>query len=170
MWGGITENATLRNVKLYRNNKLVNTIDVYNFLNKGDQSSNIRLENNDLIVVGPYTNRVTIFGGVKTPGIFEVKNGETVADLINYAGGFSEDSYSKSLKITRVFDDKYKIVDVNSDQFEFFQLKSGDKIEIDKVIEKYDNRLILKGSVYRSGIFALTEGMTVKDLIEKERV
>ena len=165
--GGITENATLRNVKLFRNNKLVNTIDVYNFLNKGDQSSNVRLENNDLIVVGPYTNRVSIFGGVKTPGKFEIKNGETLADLINYAGGFSEDSYSKSLRITRVFDDQYKIVDVNSDQFEFFQLKSGDKIEIDKVIEKYDNRLILKGSVYRSGIFALTEGMTVKDLIEK---
>ena len=165
--GGITENATLRNVKLFRNNKLVNTIDIYNFLNKGDQSSNVRLENNDLIVVGPYTNRVSIFGGVKTPGKFEIKNGETVADLINYAGGFSDDSYSKSLRITRVFDDKYKIVDVNSDQFEFFQLKSGDKIEIDKVIEKYDNRLILKGSVYRPGIFALTEGMTVKDLIEK---
>ena len=165
--GGITENATLRNVKLFRNNKLVNTIDIYNFLNKGDQSSNIRLENNDLIVVGPYTNRVSIFGGVKTPGKFEMKNGETVADLINYAGGFSEDSYSKSLRITRVFDDQYKIVDVSSDQFEFFQLKSGDKIEIDKVIEKYDNRLILKGSVYRPGIFALTEGMTVKDLIEK---
>ena len=165
--GGITENATLRNVKLFRNNKLVNTIDIYNFLNKGDQSSNVRLENNDLIVVGPYTNRVSIFGGVKTPGKFEIKNGETLADLINYAGGFSEDSYSKSLRITRVFDDKYKIVDVNSDQFEFFQLKSGDKIEIDKVIEKYENRLILKGSVYRPGIFALTEGMTVKDLIEK---
>jgi len=165
--GGITENATLRNVKLFRNNKLVNTIDVYNFLNKGDQSSNVRLENNDLIVVGPYTNRVSIFGGVKTPGKFEIKNGETLADLINYAGGFSEDSYSKSLKITRVFDDQYKIVDVNSDQFEFFQLKSGDKIEIDKVIEKYENRLILKGSVYRPGIFALSEGMTVKDLIEK---
>ena len=165
--GGITENATLRNIKLFRNNKLVNTIDIYSFLNKGDQSSNVRLENNDLIVVGPYTNRVSIFGGVKTPGKFEIKNGETLADLINYAGGFSEDSYSKSLKITRVFDDKYRIVDVNSDQFEFFQLKSGDKIEIDKVIEKYDNRLILKGSVYRPGIFALTEGMTVKDLIEK---
>jgi len=165
--GGITENATLRNVKLFRNNKLVNTIDIYNFLNKGDQSSNVRLENNDLIVVGPYTNRVSIFGGVKTPGKFEIKDGETLADLINYAGGFSEDSYSKSLRITRVFDDQYKIVDVNSDQFEFFQLKSGDKIEIDKVIEKYENRLILKGSVYRPGIFALTEGMTVKDLIEK---
>ena len=165
--GGITENATLRNVKLFRDNKLVDTIDIYKFLNEGNQSSNVRLENNDLIVVGPYTNRVSISGGVKIPGKFEIKNGETIADLINYSGGFSEDSYSKSIRITRIFDEKYKIVDVNSDQYEFFQLKSGDKIEIDKIIEKYDNRLIVKGSVYKPGVFALSEGMTVLNLIEK---
>ena len=165
--GGITENATLREVKLFRDNKLVDTIDIYKFLNEGNQSSNVRLENNDLIVVGPYTNRVSISGGVKIPGKFEIKNGETIADLINYAGGFSEDSYSKSIRITRIFDEKYKIVDVNSDQYEFFQLKSGDKIEIDKIIEKYDNRLIVKGSVYKPGVFALSEGMTVLNLIEK---
>ena len=165
--GGITENATLREVKLFRDNKLVDTIDIYKFLNEGNQSSNVRLENNDLIVVGPYTNRVSISDGVKIPGKFEIKNGETIADLINYAGGFSEDSYSKSIRITRIFDEKYKIVDVNSDQYEFFQLKSGDKIEIDKIIEKYDNRLIVKGSVYKPGVFALSEGMTVVNLIEK---
>ena len=165
--GGITENATLREVKLFRDNKLVDTIDIYKFLNEGNQSSNVRLENNDLIVVGPYTNRVSISGGVKIPGKFEIKNGETITDLINYAGGFSEDSYSKSIRITRIFDEKYKIVDVNSDQYEFFQLKSGDKIEIDKIIEKYDNRLIIKGSVYKPGVFALSEGMTVLNLIEK---
>ena len=165
--GGITENATLREVKLFRDNKLVDTIDIYKFLNEGNQSSNVRLENNDLIVVGPYTNRVSISGGVKIAGKFEIKNGETIADLINYSGGFSEDSYSKSIRITRIFDEKYKIVDVNSDQYEFFQLKSGDKIEIDKIIEKYDNRLIVKGSVYKPGVFALSEGMTVLNLIEK---
>lgn len=165
--GGITENATLREVKLFRDNRLVDTIDIYKFLNEGNQSSNVRLENNDLIVVGPYTNRVSISGGVKIPGKFEIKNGETIADLINYSGGFSEDSYSKSIRITRIFDEKYKIVDVNSDQYEFFQLKSGDKIEIDKIIEKYDNRLIVKGSVYKPGVFALSEGMTVSNLIEK---
>ena len=157
----------MREVKLFRDNKLVDTIDIYKFLNEGNQSSNVRLENNDLIVVGPYTNRVSISGGVKIPGKFEIKNGETIADLINYAGGFSEDSYSKSIRITRIFDEKYKIVDVNSDQYEFFQLKSGDKIEIDKIIEKYDNRLIVKGSVYKPGVFALSEGMTVLNLIEK---
>ncbi len=165
--GGITENATLREVKLFRNNQLVDTIDIYKFLNEGDQSSNLRLENNDLIVVGPYTNRVSISDGVKTPGKFEIKNGETVSDLIKYAGGFSENSYSKSIRITRIFDEKYKIVDVYSDQFDFFELKSGDKIEVDKIIEKYENRLIVKGSVYKPGIYSLSNNMTVKDLIEK---
>jgi len=165
--GGITENATLREVKLFRNNQLVDTIDIYKFLNEGDQSSNIRLENNDLIVVGPYTNRVSISDGVKTPGKFEIKNGETVSDLIKYAGGFSENSYSKSIRITRIFDEKYKIVDVYSDQFDFFELKSGDKIEVDKIIEKYENRLIVKGSVYKPGIYSLSDNMTIKDLIEK---
>ena len=131
--GGITENATLREVKLYRNNNLVDVVDIYKFLSEGDQSSNLRLENNDLIVVGPYTNRVSISDGVKTPGKFEIKNGETVSDLIKYAGGFSENSYSKSIRITRIFDEKYKIVDVYSDQFDFFELKSGDKIEVDKI-------------------------------------
>ena len=165
--GGITENATLREVKLFRNNQLVDTIDIYKFLNEGDQSSNVRLENNDLIVVGPYTNRVLISEGVKTPGKFEIKNGETVSDLIKYAGGFSENSYSKSIRITRIFDEKYKIVDVYSDQFDFFELKSGDKIEVDKIIEKYENRLIVKGSVYKPGIYSLSDNMTIKDLIEK---
>ena len=165
--GGITENATLREVKLFRNNKLIDVVDIYKFLNEGDQSSNVRLENNDLIVVGPYTNRVSIPDGVKTPGKFEIKNGETVSDLIKYAGGFSENSYSKSIRITRIFDEKYKIVDVYSDQFDFFELKSGDKIEVDKIIEKYENRLIVKGSVYKPGVYSLSKNMTVKDLIKK---
>ena len=163
--GGITENATLREVKLFRNNELINTVDIYKFLTDGNQSSNLRLENNDLIVVGPYTNRVMISDGVKTPGKFEMKNGETVSDLIKYAGGFSENSYSKSVRITRVFDEKYKIVDVYRDQFDFFELKAGDKIEVDKIIEKYENRLVVKGSVYKPGIYSLKDNMTIKDLI-----
>jgi protein involved in polysaccharide export with SLBB domain len=165
--GGITENATLREIKLFRNNKLVDVVDIYKFLNEGDQSSNLRLENNDLIVVGPYTNRVSISDGVKSPGKFEIKNGETVSDLIKYAGGFSENSYSKSIRITRIFDEKYKIVDVYSNQFDIFELKSGDKIEVDKIIEKYENRLIVKGSVYKPGVYSLSKNMSVKDLIEK---
>ena len=165
--GGITENATLREIKLYRNNKLVNTIDVYKFLNRGDGSSNIRLENNDLIVVGPYTNRVTIEGAVKIPGKFETKQDETLADLLSYSGGLSENAFKKSIKLTRIIDGELKIVDINSDQFEFFKPMSGDKYQVDQIIEKYNNRVIVNGAVYRPGTFSVFDGMSVRDLIEK---
>ena len=165
--GGITEKATLREIKLYRNNKLVNTVDVYKFLNKGDGSSNIRLENNDLIVVGPYTNRVTIGGAVKIPGKFETKNDETLADLLSYSGGLSENAFKKSIKLTRIIDGELKIVDINSDQFEFFKPMTGDKFQVDQIIEKYNNRVIVSGAVYRPGTFSVYDGMSIKDLVEK---
>jgi len=165
--GGITENATLREIKLYRNNKLINTVDVYKFLNKGDGSSNIRLENNDLIVVGPYTNRVTIEGAVKIPGKFETKDDETLADLLAYSGGLSENAFKKSIKLTRIIDGELKIVDINSDQFEFFQPISGDKYQVDQILEKYNNRVIINGAVYRPGTFSVNDGMSIKDLVEK---
>ena len=165
--GGITEKATLREIKLYRNNKLVNTVDVYKFLNRGDGSSNIRLENNDLIVVGPYTNRVTIEGAVKIPGKFETKDEETLADLLSYSGGLSENAFKKSIKLTRIIDGELKIVDINSDQFEFFKPMSGDKYQVDQIIEKYNNRVIVSGAVYRPGTFSVYDGMSIKDLVEK---
>ena len=118
--GGITENATLRDIKLYRNNKLVSSVDVYKFLTSGDGSSNIRLENNDLIVVSPYKERVVVEGAVKIPGRFEMKEGENLSDLIFFAGGFKENAYRKSIRITRIFDNNIKVVDVYSDQFDFF--------------------------------------------------
>jgi len=119
--GGITEKATLRDIKLYRNNKLISSVDVYKFLTEGDSRSNVRLENNDLILVGPYTNRIFVEGAVKTAGKFEMKANETLSDLINYSGGFSENAYTKSIKLTRIIDGQLKIVDINFDQFDFFQ-------------------------------------------------
>ena len=165
--GGITENATLREIKLYRNNVLINTVDVYKFLTKGDGSSNIRLENNDLIVIGPYTDRVSINGAVKIPGRFETKEGETLSDLLFYAGGLSEKAYKKSIKLTRIIDGQLKIVDINSDQFDFFKPSPGDVFQVDQIIEKYNNRVIVNGAVYRPGTFSLFQGMNVKNLIDK---
>ena len=165
--GGITEDANLRAIKLYRDNKLVSEVDVYEFLTTGKTNNNIRLENGDLILVDTYKNRVTIKGNVIKPGRFESKEGESLKNLIDYAGGFKENAYKKSVKITRIFDDKLKIVDVNSDQFDFFIPKSGDIIEVDQIVMKYENRLLIKGSVYKPGVFSFQDGMTVKDLIIK---
>jgi protein involved in polysaccharide export with SLBB domain len=165
--GGITEKATLRDIKLYRNNKLISSVDVYKFLTEGDSRSNVRLENNDLILVGPYTNRIFVEGAVKTPGKFEMKANETLSDLINYSGGFSENAYTKSIKLTRIIDGQLKIVDINFDQFDFFKPLNGDRYVIDKIVEKYNNRVMINGAVYRPGTFSLHEGMTVSDLIKK---
>ncbi len=165
--GGITEDANLRSIKLYRENKLISDVDVYEFLTTGKTNNNIRLENGDLILVDTYKNRVTIKGNVIKPGRFEAKSDETLSDLIFYAGGFNEKAYKKSIKITRVFDDKLKIIDVRSDQFDFFNPKSGDIIEVDQIVMKYENRLLIKGSVYKPGVFSFSEGITVLDLINK---
>ena len=165
--GGITENATLRDIKLFRNNKLISTVDVYKFLTEGDGSSNVRLENNDLILVNTYSNRISIDGAVKSPGKFEMKDKETLLDLLNYAGGLSENAFKKSIKLTRIIDGQLKVVDINSDQFDFFKPMDGDKYMIEKIIEKYNNRVIVKGAVFRPGTFSLTEEMTVKNLIDK---
>ena len=165
--GGITEKATLREIKLFRNNKLISTVDVYKFLTEGDRKSNVRLENDDLILVGTYTNRIFIEGAVKTPGKFEMKEDETLLDLLNYAGGLSENAFKKSIKLTRIIDGQLKIVDINSDQFEFFKPITGDKYMIDKIIEKYNNRVMVNGAVYRPGTFSLIEEMTIKNLIDK---
>jgi len=165
--GGITEDASLRDIRLYRNNKLISSVDVYDFLKSGDMSTDVRLDNGDLILVGTYKNRVTIKGNVITPGRFEFIEDESLLDLINYAGGFRENAYRKSVKITRIFDDKLKIVDVNSDQFEFFNLKSGDIVEVSQIINKFENKVVIKGSVYRPGIYSFEEGLSLKKLIEK---
>ena len=165
--GGITEDASLRDIRLYRNNKLISSVDVYDFLKSGDMSTDVRLDNGDLILVGTYKNRVTIKGNVITPGRFEFIEDESLLDLINYAGGFRENAYRKSVKITRIFDDKLKIVDVNSDQFEFFNLKSGDIVEVGQIINKFENKVVIKGSVYRPGIYSFEEGLSLKKLIEK---
>ena len=165
--GGITEDASLRDIRLYRNNKLISSVDVYDFLKSGDMSTDVRLDNGDLILVGTYKNRVTIKGNVITPGRFEFIENESLLDLINYAGGFRENAYRKSVKITRIFDDKLKIVDVNSDQFEFFNLKSGDIVEVGQIINKFENKVVIKGSVYRPGIYSFEEGLSLKKLIEK---
>ena len=165
--GGITEKASLRNIKVFRNNKLVDVVDVYKFLTNGDGSSNIRLENNDLILVGPYTNRVQLLGEVKLPGIFETKEGESLMDLINYSGGFTEKAFKKSIKLTRVIENNLSVIDISYDQLPFFTPIMGDVFQIDKVSEVYKNRVIIKGAVNRPGQFSLSENQTLLSLIKR---
>ena len=165
--GGITENATLRDVKVYRNNKLISKVDIYKYLTAGDASGDIALENNDLILVKPYTNRVTLNGAVKIEGRFELLKNESLQDLLNYASGFNEEAYTKTIKVKRVSDGEHIVADINKDQFEIFTPKSGDVFQVDKVLDRYKNRVIVNGAVYRPGVYAITKGLGVKGLLAK---
>ena len=165
--GGITENATLRDVKVYRNNKLISKVDIYKYLTAGDASADIALENNDLILVKPYTNRVTLNGAVKIEGRFELLKNESLQDLLNYASGFNEQAYTKTIKVKRVSDGEHIVADINKDQFEIFTPKSGDVFQVDKVLDRYKNRVIVNGAVYRPGVYAITKGLGVKGLLAK---
>ena len=165
--GGITENATLRDVKVYRNNKLISKVDIYKYLTAGDASGDIALENNDLILVKPYTNRVTLKGAVKIEGRFELLKNESLQDLLNYASGFNEQAYTKTIKVKRVSDGEHIVADINKDQFEIFTPKSGDVFQVDKVLDRYKNRVIVNGAVYRPGVYAITKGLGVKGLLAK---
>jgi len=165
--GGITENATLRDVKVYRNNKLISKVDIYKYLTAGDASGDIALEDNDLILVKPYTNRVTLNGAVKIEGRFELLKNESLQDLLNYASGFNEQAYTKTIKVKRVSDGEHIVADINKDQFEIFTPKSGDVFQVDKVLDRYKNRVIVNGAVYRPGVYAITKGLGVKGLLAK---
>ena len=165
--GGITENATLRDIKVYRNNKLISKVDIYKYLTQGDASADVALENNDLILVKPYTNRVTLKGAVKIKGRFELLKNESLQDLLNYASGFNEEAYTKTIKVKRVSDGEHIVADINKDQFEIFTPKSGDVFQVDKVLDRYKNRVIVNGAVYRPGVYAITKGLGIKGLLAK---
>lgn len=165
--GGITELGSLREVKHFRNNKLVSTIDIYEFLQKGYSDGDNRLESGDVILVQPYTNRVSLKGATKISGRFELKADETLADLINYAGGFSENAYKASVKLNRIQDGEKRVADINSDQFDVFTIQAGDEYVVSEVLNRYSNRVVVQGAVFRPGNYSLGQGLSLKELIDK---
>jgi len=165
--GGVSENGTLRNVKLVRDGKSIAIIDLYTFLSTGAIENNKLLKDDDVIIVGPYLNRVSLEGAVKTPARFELKDGETLGDLLAYAGGFREDAYTRKVNITRNQDGEKSVADVFEEQYNLFTAQAGDRYVVDQVLERYSNRVIVKGAVYRPGDFAITEGLTVKQLLDR---
>lgn len=165
--GGITENGTLREIKVVRNGKPIVEVDVYDFLVNGISKSNIRLENDDVIIVGPYTNRVTLNGAVKVAGRFELKVNESLADLLKYAGGFNEYAFQDQINVTRNVGKERVVADVYKPQFDLFNPKPGDVYQVNQVLDRYTNRVQIKGAVFRPGNYSITNGLTVKQLIER---
>lgn len=164
--GGISEIGSLRDIKVYRNGKVVSTIDVYDFILHGNSAENVRLEDNDVIIVGAYNNLVQVEGSVKRPMWYELKNGETVADLITFAGNFTGNAYKKNLRVSRKSGAEYSVHTVNEERMSSFQLSDGDQVYVDSIRARYMNRVEVKGAVKYPGVFELGDDIkTVRQLL-----
>lgn len=164
--GGISEIGSLRDIKVYRNGKVVSTIDVYDFILHGNSAENVRLEDNDVIIVGAYNNLVQVEGSVKRPMWYELKNGETVADLITFAGNFTGNAYKKKLRVSRKSGAEYSVHTVNEERMSSFQLSDGDQVYVDSIRARYMNRVEVKGAVKYPGVFELGDDIkTVRQLL-----
>lgn len=158
--GGPTDIGSVRDVRIYRNNKLYKTFDIYKFVVDGDFSANIRLEDNDLIKVGPYTNLVSIGGKVKRPMTYEIKDGETVQDVLYYAGGFAKDANVASVHLTRVRGDRKESYDIAANNFSSFKLTNGDAISVRANIGENRNIVSIGGPVWHPGSYAISDTLT----------
>ena len=164
--GGPNSNGSLRNIELIRNNKLYKTVDFYDFLQNGIQSGNIRLEDQDVIHIPVYKKRVGISGEVKNPYLFELKDNESLEDLIKYAGGFTELAYKGIAKVDQINDLQHEVKDVSANLFANYVPHNGDMITIGAVTNRYTNRIILSGAVYRPGAYELKAGYTLNQLLK----
>ena len=153
MAGGITDLGTLRNIKVYRQGRLISTVDVYDFLKRGKLTGNVRLADNDVIAVDAYEVLVNVSGKVKRPMYYEMKRNESLGALINYAGGFAGDAYTKSVRVRRKTGRQYSIYNVNEFDMNRFRLSDEDSISVDSVIPRYENMVEIKGAVFRPGMY-----------------
>lgn len=166
--GGITEIGTLRNVEVLRGGRRVATVDIYEYLFGGKSSSNIHLQEGDVIMVPAYTTMVQMEGNVKRPMYYEAKAGESLADLLHYAGGFGSNAYTEAVRLSRRTGKENELFNVRSDEFATFRLSDGDIVTVGEVLDRYSNRVQLRGQAMRPGFYALgTDVATLRDLISK---
>lgn len=166
--GGVSELGSLRDIKLVRKGKTVATVDIYDFILNGKSPDKITLEEGDIIVVPAYDRLVDVAGNVKRPMTYEMKDGETVSDLIAYAGGFTGDAYKENLRVVRQNGKEYQVYTVDAPDYASFTLEDGDELTVGAMLDRFTNRLEIKGAVYRPGIYQLGNGVnTVKQLIAK---
>lgn len=166
--GGINDIGSMRNIQVLRNGRKVATVDIYDYLFKGKQTGNIRLQEGDVIIVPPYSQLVEVAGNVKRPMAYEIKPTETVATLLDYAGGFSGDAYGGMVRLERQNGTENELYNIDKAQFASYKLKDGDVVTIGTVLDRYANRVELNGAVMRPGVFALGKDIvTLTDLLNK---
>lgn len=165
--GGISDLGTLRNIKVFRQGKLVTVVDIYEYILNGRLAGNIRLQDNDVIQVGPYDCLVGITGNVKRTMFYEMRKNESVATLIKYAGGFTGDAYTKAVRLIRQNGERYSVFNINEFDFANFQVADGDAVTVDGMLNRFENMVEIKGAVFRPAQYQLGGSITtVKSLIE----
>ena len=165
--GGPSEIGSLRNIEVFRNGKVIRTLDVYDFLLHGDQKDNIILQDQDIIRIPYVDTRVSLLGEVRNPKIFEVKRGEKLKDVLAFAGGFKELAYSKTISLERATPTEKRIVSIDQNEIAAFTPQKGDIYTIGKILSRFENIVTIKGAVYREGNYELEKDITVKQLIAR---
>ena len=166
--GGVNDIGSLRSIKVMRNGKVFANLDVYNFIMQGKFKDDIRLQDGDVVLIDPYESLIQITGKVKRPMFYEMKPTETVSTLLDYAGGFTGDAYKKAVRIVRKSGREYQIYNVDEIDFSVFRLADGDVLSVDSILQRFENRVEIRGAVYREGLYQLNGTVnTVKQLIKK---
>ncbi len=166
--GGPSENGSYRNIKVIRGNKLVRTLDLYDFLLRADQKDNIHLQDQDIIRISDYENRIEMTGEVKRPMIFESIKGETFKDVLRFAGGFTEKAYTYTINVRRNTSRELKLLNITQEEVSTFLPQNGDKYTVGTIIERFENKVEIEGAIFRPGMYALENGLnSIKELIKK---
>ena len=166
--GGPSNNGSYRNIRIIRGNKVIRTLDLYDFLLRADQKDNIHLQDQDIIRVTDYENRIEMSGEVKRPMIFESIKGETFKDVLRFAGGFTEKAYTYMINVRRNTSRELKLLNITQEEVGNFLPQNGDKYSVGAIIERYENKVEVQGAIFRPGMYALETGLTsIKELVKK---
>lgn len=167
MAGGISNLGTLRNIKVFRQGRLITVVDIYEYILNGRLAGNVRLQDNDVVQVGPYDCIVDIAGRVKRPMAYEMRKDESLATLLRYSGGFASDAYKGSVRVFRKNNRMKSVFNIEEFDWTNFKVADGDSVLVDSIIDRYDNMVEIKGAVFRSGMYQLGEKVsTVGSLVE----
>lgn len=165
--GGPSANGSFRNIQVIRGNRVIATLDVYDYILRGLQTNNIRLQDQDVINIPTFDKRVEVTGEVKNPAFFEVVKGETLRDVINFASGFTTEAYTAKIKVFQNTSKERRISDIADSEFNTYNPQNGDKFIVEAILERFENRVEITGSVFRPGVYELEKGLTLKGLITK---
>lgn len=167
MAGGTNDIGTLRNIKIFRNNRLISVCDIYDYILNGKMTGNVRLRDGDVIIVGPYDCLVNITGKVKRPMYYEMKRNESLQTLLRYAGGFTGDAYKKAVRVNRKTGREYAVFNVDEFDMSSFRIADGDSVSVDSILPRYHNTVEIKGAVFRPGMYQLGDGInSVRSLVQ----